>query len=167
MTDENPYATPEAEITAPDDGSGELASLGARFGGAVIDGLIAIATIWPAMYLLGMFDRALDGQQSIEDIVGGAVLGFALFLLINGYLLANRGQTVGKMLVKTRIVSVEDKKILPLWKLILLRYVPVSVVAYVPLIGPILNLVNVLIIFRDDRRCGHDHIAGTVVIKAV
>ena len=122
MTNENPYATPEAEITAPDDGSEELASLGARFGGAMIDGLIAIATIWPAMYLLGLFDRAMEGQQSIEDIVGGAVLGFALFLLINGYLLANRGQTVGKMLVKTRIVAVEDKKILPLWKLLLLRY---------------------------------------------
>ena len=167
MTDKNPYATPESEITAPDDGGNELATRGARLGGAFIDGLIAIATIWPAMYLFGMFDRALEGRESVEDIVGAAVLGFALFLLINGYLLANRGQTVGKMLVKTRIVSVEDKKILPLWKLILLRYVPVSVVAYIPLIGPILNLVNVLLIFRDDRRCGHDHIAGTVVIKAV
>lgn len=167
MNKENPYATPEAEITVPDGGGEELATRGARLGGAMIDGLIAIATIWPAMYLLGMFDRAMQGQQSIGDILGGAVLGFALFLLINGYLLANRGQTVGKMLVKTRIVSVEDKKILPLWKLILLRYVPVSVAAYLPLVGPFLNLANVLIIFRDDRRCAHDHIAGTVVIKAV
>ena len=167
MTDKNPYATPEAEVSVPDGGVDELASLGARFGGAIIDGVIAMATIWPAMYFFGLFERAMEGQQSMGDLVGGAVLGFALFLVINGYLLANRGQTVGKMLVKTRIVSVDDRKILPIGKLILLRYLPVSVVAYVPLIGPILNLVNILFIFREDRRCVHDHIAGTVVIKAV
>lgn len=40
----------------------------------------------------------------------------------------------------------------------------VSFVADIPLIGPILNLVSILFVFRENRRCVHDHIAGTVVV---
>jgi uncharacterized RDD family membrane protein YckC len=46
-----------------------------------------------------------------------------------------------------------------------LRYLPVQLITNVPLAGPVLNLVNVLMIFRGDRRCGHDLIAGTRVVK--
>jgi uncharacterized RDD family membrane protein YckC len=34
------------------------------------------------------------------------------------------------------------------------------------MIGPVLALVDVLLIFRNDRRCGHDLIAGTRVVHA-
>jgi uncharacterized RDD family membrane protein YckC len=38
-------------------------------------------------------------------------------------------------------------------------------VGVLPFVGPLLSIVNVLLIFRDDRRCGHDLIAGTRVVK--
>lgn len=164
MSEENPYAAPESDVTV--DEPLNLASRGARLGGSIVDGLIAIAIIWPTMYFLGYFERAMEGATSIEDEIGLTLFGFVSFLVINGYLLATRGQTVGKLAAGTRIVSVEDNKILPFHKVILLRYLPLWVVAYIPFIGPIIGIVNPLFIFREDRRCLHDHIAGTRVINA-
>ena len=37
-------------------------------------------------------------------------------------------------------------------------------VAQIPYIGAFLILADVLCIFREDRRCLHDHLAGTRVI---
>jgi uncharacterized RDD family membrane protein YckC len=95
-----------------------------------------------------------------------AVFGVAAYLLFHGYLLHKGGQTIGKRLVGTRIVSVEDNRILPLWKVFTLRYLSISVVAQIPGIGPALSLVDSLFVFRGDKRCVHDLIAGTKVIDA-
>ena len=50
--------------------------------------------------------------------------------------------------------------------LIGLRYLPFWVVGQVWVIGPILSLANPLFIFREDRRCLHDLLAGTKVVVA-
>jgi hypothetical protein len=49
--------------------------------------------------------------------------------------------------------------------LLLKRYLPVQVVGSIPVLGMFASLVDVLFIFRDDRRCVHDLIAGTQVTK--
>ena len=41
-----------------------------------------------------------------------------------------------------------------------------TIVAQLPVIGAILGLVNILFIFGPEKRCLHDYIAGTRVIKA-
>ena len=164
MSEENPYAAPEADVTV--DEPLNLASRGARLGGAFVDFLIAMAVIWPTMYFIGYFEKAMEGTVGLADEIAMNAMGFVTFLVVNGYLLATRGQTVGKLAAGTRIVSITDNKILPFHKIILLRYLPLWVVAYVPLIGPIIGLINPLFIFREDRRCLHDHIAGTRVINA-
>jgi hypothetical protein len=35
----------------------------------------------------------------------------------------------------------------------------------VPYLGAIFHMVDCLTIFREDRRCLHDHIAGTRVVR--
>ena len=35
----------------------------------------------------------------------------------------------------------------------------------IPVLGPLFSLVNVCFIFREDRRCIHDLIAGTQVVN--
>lgn len=164
MTEENPYSTPRAELIVAK--TEELAPRMARLGGAMIDTLITIAVVWTSMYYLGMFSRAMEGALTIQDTLVSAAIGLVSYFSIHGYLLANHGQTVGKRIANTRIVSVDTGEILPFWKLVLLRYVPVWVVNYIPIAGPILNLINPLFIFRKDRRCVHDHIAGTRVVDA-
>ena len=164
MADENPYAPPEADVTVSE--SSSLASLGLRLGGAIIDTIIALAVLFPLMYLTGYWESAMAGEQTVADTVLWAITGVVAFLVVHGYLLANYGQTVGKRLVGTRIVSVQDDKILPFGRVIGLRYLPLWVVSQVPAIGPLLGIIDVLFIFRRDRRCVHDLIAGTKVVMA-
>jgi len=166
MTEENPYATPEADVAVASDTDGGLASRWARLGGSFIDGIIAMVIIWPLMYYLEMFDWSLEQTAPYQDTALGGLIGFSVFLVLNGYLLATRGQTIGKVVAMTRIVSIEDRRILPLWKVILMRVLPGWIASVVPLAGPFLNIIDALFIFRPDRRCVHDHIAGTVVIWA-
>jgi uncharacterized RDD family membrane protein YckC len=165
MNEENRYAPPKAEVQDVAEG-GNLASLGARLGGAIIDAIISWVLVFPLMYYTGFWQSAMAGQVNYGLQVLLSIGGMVIFLLLNGYLLAKHGQTIGKRIVGTRIVSVTDGQILPLVKVFGLRYVPMSLVAMVPIVGNILALVNVLFIFRDDRRCIHDLIAGTRVINA-
>ena len=115
MSDENPYAAPESNITPTE--TGQLAGRGIRLGGAIIDGLLALVVIWPAMLFFGYWDRAMAGQQGAMDgvLIGG--LGMVVFVLLHGYFLANSGQTIGKRILGIQIVSVEDDSILPLWNI--------------------------------------------------
>lgn len=170
MSEQNIYQAPQSEVTDDTAGVSQLASRWARLGAAILDGfLIAIVTI-PILMALGIFETAIASAQSGEAMslqytLMSAVMGIAAFFLLNGYLLAKKGQTVGKKLVNIRITDMDGSQV-SFGKLIGLRYVPFWGVGYIPIIGSILALVNVLFIFRSDKRCVHDLIAGTQVINA-
>ena len=166
MSQENPYAPPEADIEVVSPNEVQLASRWARLGGSLVDGLVGFAVVFTLMFVTGMWEIFMAGGQSYADTATLSVGGLVVFLLIHGYPLATRGQTLGKMAAGTRIVSVADGRILPLWKVFGLRYIPIALIGGVPVVGQILNLVNILLIFRSDRRCGHDMIAGTRVVVA-
>ena len=164
---DNPYAPPGARVddVAVDVGE-ELASRMARLGGSLVDSLIAFLTIAPVMFFTGYFQAAFSGGVSAGLQLSMVAASLVLFMAVNGYLLATSGQTVGKRVAGTRIVSVTDGQILPLGKLIALRSLPISLISLIPVIGSFIPLVDVLMIFRADRRCGHDLIAGTKVVRA-
>jgi len=168
MSLDNPYAPPLADPTTIDDVTEypELARRLTRFAASFLDGIIGMAIGFPMMYLLGSWDYVKRGQSPpFQLTIAGAVLGFAGFLLIHGYFLKTNGQTVGKKLTAIRISDL-DGNVPDFARVILLRYLPISVVMLIPGIGPFLSLVDVLFIFRGDRRCIHDLIAGTQVVLA-
>ena len=47
-----------------------------------------------------------------------------------------------------------------------LRYFANSVLALIPVVGWLYALLDVLMIFRESRKCLHDNIADTIVVKA-
>ena len=96
--------------------------------------------------------------------VAGGLLGFLGFVLLHGYYLKIGGQTIGKKIVGIRIADL-DNNIPTLAKILGLRYLPIQVVALIPIVGVLCTLADVLFIFRQDRRCIHDLIAGTRVVK--
>lgn len=172
MANLNPYAAPADEARlgplgqrGPTD-EAPLAGRWARLGSSMIDGLLSMLVILPLQWNFGVF----DGFPKIKplaptDTALWGIGGFALWLAIHGYFLATRSQTVGKRLVGIQIVNISDGQRAPFGKLVLMRYLPVSLIAHIPIVGGILNLVDVLFIFRDDRRCVHDLIAGTRVVE--
>lgn len=167
MSEDNRYAPPGAPVGEPiREADQELATLGARFAGAFIDGIAAAIIVVPYMTMSGYWERARSGDVGMSDLLGMALIGMLIFLGLHGYLLSKYGQTIGKRLVGTRIVSATDGTILPLGKIFGLRMVPIQLGSLIPVIGNVIGLVDVVFIFRNDRRCLHDLIAGTKVINA-
>jgi uncharacterized RDD family membrane protein YckC len=65
-----------------------------------------------------------------------------------------------------RIVSFDDESNPGFVKAFLLRVFVNGLIGAVPFVGFVYSLVDIFFIFRDDRRCLHDLIAGTKVVKA-
>lgn len=164
MSEDNPYSPPVAEVVV-ESPHAELATRGARLGASFIDGLIVMTVFFAVLYLTNMVNLLTDTEPTLMQALFGFVAGSGTFFLLNGYLLAKYGQTIGKRILSIQIVSVEDGEILPIWKLVLLRYLPLTVVSQIPLLGAIVSLADPLFIFRDDRRCLHDLIAGSRVVR--
>ncbi len=168
MEEQNPYRSPNAAIAEP--AGEELASRWVRLGAAILDAIIMVVILLPLMYFGGYFEAvataAAAGQQAgLGTMLMWAAVGFIVFLVVQGVPLNATGQTWGKRITGIKIVDLAGNKP-PFGKLIGLRYLPVGVASNIPFIGPIISIVNVLLIFRGDRRCGHDLIAGTRVVQA-
>ena len=163
----NPYHTPlETSFTSMPTSADdvELAGRLNRLGAVMLDGIIMIVLTLPIMWLTGYLQRAATNSVTLVELVLQSILGMVIFLLVQGYFLASRGQTLGKMATGVRIVSFEDGRLVPFGKLIGLRYLPLWILQMVPFAN-FLGVVDALFIFREDRRCVHDLLAGTKVIN--
>jgi uncharacterized RDD family membrane protein YckC len=165
----DPYKTPEASLSKDTDTDAvqdqELATRGMRFLAATIDGLIGIVLAVPFWLATGIFEMMQRGEQPPYSFTVMAVIyGFVMFIVAHGYLLSKNGQTVGKKLLGLQITDLNGN-ILSLSSVLGKRYLPISGVSLIPIVGNILALVDVLFIFSKDRRCLHDHIAGTKVVR--
>ena len=168
MDEQNPYRSPDAVVAEISEG--ELAERGTRLGAALIDGIIMIVMVLPLMYFGGYWTTAMAAATAGERVGFGttlmwALIGFAAFALVQFVPLNDTGQTWGKKLLGIKIVDMAGSKP-PVLRLLGLRYMPWHIGSNLPFIGWLLGLVNILLIFRGDRRCGHDLIAGTQVVKA-
>lgn len=127
------------------------------------------------LFLVMIFGVVEDAEDYTDNwwILWVFMLAVTGYLILNGYPLWRSGQTLGKVVMGIAIVSVSasDSDLYPhtpapLWKLICLRalFFPLLFVIAVPPIG-LLPIIDQLLIFRINRRCLHDLVAGTVVIR--
>lgn len=165
-TQGNVYAPPEARVDdVVPDGELQLADRSTRLVAAILDGIILWILNMLAMIPLGLNMFSPDAKPpSFSSIILMTLIGLFMYLAVNGYLLARDGQTVGKKLMKIRILRSDGEKA-TFGRLIGLRLLPLWLVNLIPLIGGICALADVLFIFRDSRKCLHDNIADTVVVK--
>ncbi len=163
MDTPNPFQAPAAELRP--EATWELAGRGERLGAALIDAVAILVVTLPVAWLTGSFDGVMEGKQpGIGLQVLNFVIGVATFLAINGYLLKTYGQTIGKRLLKLAIVDLEGRQ--PDWiPMIAKRYGVLWVASAIPFVGGLASLIDSLFIFRADRRCIHDLIAETRVVK--
>lgn len=168
----NPYERPTAEVAdaAAVGHAADLAGLGERLGAALLDGVIQLIVVVPLMFLGGYWETVMQAAMRGERPGFGytlvwAAVGFALFVAVQGVPLARHGQTWGKRAMKIRIADLQGSK--PRFShLLVLRYLPQQALGLIPILGPLLTLVDVLFVFGRDRRCVHDRIAGTRVVRA-
>jgi uncharacterized RDD family membrane protein YckC len=167
MDNQNIYAPPLSELESSKDQKlgHELASRWSRLGGSLIDSIISIVAIFPVMYFTGTWEQAMNGGIPIFETVLLGIYGVLVFLALNGYLLAKHGQTIGKKITGTRIVSIHSNTILPLGNVLFLRYLPLTIASYIPVAGQFIVTIDSLFIFRESKQCIHDQIASTKVVK--
>ncbi len=167
----NPFMPPTASIDAPPQPLGAivLAERGQRFVAFLLD----LLTIIPGMVLLGVAAFMAKGATGASGPSGVALalmgLGGIYFLGVTIYqvvLLSKRGQTIGKRGMGIKIVKL-DGSAPGFVHAVLLRGFVNGLISGVPYLGAVYALVDILMIFRDDRRCLHDMIASTRVVKAI
>lgn len=140
----------------------ELAERRDRLWAKVIDNLIfAAAGIIAALLIPGLKDSSL--LMPVMGLLGAVLLGFFAYQI---WLLTTQGQTLGKKVMGLRIVKTADMSNGGFVTNVLLRAFASAAVTLVPIFGTLFAMADPLFIFREDRRCLHDYIAGTCVIKA-
>ena len=92
-----------------------------------------------------------------------AVIALAIYQL---WLLGQEGQTWGKKRMSIRIVMNDTGELPGLGRILGLRIIVNGLLGAIPCVGGIYTLADALFIFTEDRRCLHDHIAGTKVVEA-
>lgn len=139
--------------------SGELASLPDRLIAGVIDGAIvgfAISVLLTPIVMTGMVHYLLIPLVS-------SVIGFGVFAAVNFKFLQANGQTVGKSVMKLKIVKSDDSDV-ELKEVLVKRYGVIWAASAIPFVGILVALANVLLVLRDSRRAGHDEVAETKVV---
>lgn len=172
----NPYAPPTADVDQGlqlQHGDYVLADRGTRLGAALIDGLLSVAAALPAGLILGFTiynnTRGNTGVGDLEVMTIGLIALMVLmvfaFMGYQWYLISTTGQTLAKRWLGIQIVRVDGTP-LGFVNGVILRSWVMSALSNIPFVGFIAALVNPLMIFGEERRCLHDHIAGTRVIVA-
>jgi uncharacterized RDD family membrane protein YckC len=155
----HPYETPDMMMPQPAYADGAtLANPLARLAAHIVDGLIAFSFYIPAtlvMIVLGGPESAISSMAAMVTML--ALLGLAIYQLV---LLSRDGQTLGKKVMKVRIVRYDDEGNPGFGRAVGLRLF-VNGLICITMIYP---LVDILFIFGGEHRCLHDYIAGTKVV---
>jgi len=156
------YAPPRAAVAdVPEATDGlVLGGRGQRLLAAIIDVVVSLAVVFLARAVTP-WDPFTQTRDYFSLSFLNPAIGFVMFLVLNGYLLATQGRTIGK-----RLIVRSDGSPVSFGRLIGLRYGVFSLLNVLPILGQLVGLVDSLCIFRASRRCLHDELADTVVIKA-
>ena len=177
MNDYQDFRPPSAPLAEAAAGPLELADRGARLGAKLLDYLTFLALLlvlgiiagvaMPALLLTRSAGlHAIPAEPFLVLVLGLAlVLGSAGLIVWNCVWLARYGQTIGKRVVRIRIVRSNGERA-SLGRIFALRYLPMLFLGMVPYLGVLITLVDALLIFRDSRQCLHDQFADTLVVRA-
>jgi uncharacterized RDD family membrane protein YckC len=92
------------------------------------------------------------------------IVGMVVVAALNLWTLHRHRASLGKLSLGLRIVRTDGSEA-ELWRIVFLRWLPVTVIGAIPYLG-FLTLVDALFIFGSARRCVHDYAADTVVVDA-
>ncbi|MEI8626026.1 RDD family protein [Pseudoalteromonas sp. B137] len=140
--------------------AGEKATRSDRLVAAIVDGVLGVVCFIPVFMLVG-FDNL--SQPTLTLSAGLLGYGILSTLVLHGYLMYQRGQTIGKSLMSIRIENLDGTQA-SFTTIYFKRMLCMQLLSLVPSVGQfIAGFVNPLFIFGKDKRCLHDHLAGTKV----
>jgi uncharacterized RDD family membrane protein YckC len=176
MAETNPYASPMAVSATGSPFSQQqetqlLAGRWERFIAQLIDGLLNLGAALPGIgvMIIGAIGSEPEGEPGPLFYVGLAIaaMGSLALNIYQWVIISQYGQSIGKRLMNIRIVKFDSRQPPGFVYGVLLRLWVNGILSGLPCgIGIVYTLVDLLFIFREDRRCVHDLIAQTVVVQA-
>jgi uncharacterized RDD family membrane protein YckC len=173
----NQYAPPRSEVadvSALDERGFVKASRSSRLGAIIIDALVFSLPLAPAYFVafgtafrsghftaLGIW-AALFATGMLFYI--GSLIDLALWIVV-AVMVHRNAQSIGKKLCGIKVARTDGSRA-TLGRIFWMRNVVNSLIRFVPVIGPLYGLVDILMIFGEQRRCCHDYIADTIVVQA-
>jgi uncharacterized RDD family membrane protein YckC len=171
----------------------DLAERSARLLAAVIDELILLGITLPMVFgavpaLAARIGAAaetqsLDTLESVQDALGSISVSDVLHAMLSNtgtiitvlaliawcvttiWLVAANGQSIGKRLVGIKVVR-KDGSRASFARIFLLRNVVNTLPGLLPYVGLLYQLVlDPVLIYQPSRRCVHDMIADTIVVR--
>jgi uncharacterized RDD family membrane protein YckC len=171
--DYNPYAAPaetsDRDFDAhPSPETQLLATPGQRFAGNLIDTIVLIVpgvfAYLPIIELEAVAESSPDFDTKAWIMMGVSGLVVLAIGLTQCVMISNTGQSIGKRLVKTKVVRLDGSNPGFFYGVFMRGFVG-RLGGFIPVIGNLYNLVDALYVFRADRRTIRDQIAGTRVIQ--
>jgi uncharacterized RDD family membrane protein YckC len=159
----------------------QRASRWARLGAAVCDGLAASIIVWVPFFSMSGAPHFGPGGvptgggpvavrtwmmqyylHSSGTYAGAA--GLLVLVIVNLFWLHRYGQSIGKRLVGIKILRSDGARA-SLRRIVFIRDLPFLIIGFVPLLGGMVTLIDMLCIFGDRVQCLHDKVADTIVVK--
>ncbi len=161
----NPYVAPVASTFEFAAGPFVLGGRGERLLAVLLDSLLYGVCFLPLVAVMVVYGEQKDPPPAfyLAMLVGGA-FWLALFVY-NLLLLQREGQTIGKRLLKLRIVRADGSRA-DLGRIFGLRMLVPGLIGAVPCVGFLFSLADALAIFGEQQRCIHDIMADTIVVVA-
>jgi uncharacterized RDD family membrane protein YckC len=171
---------------------GSLAERGTRLLAATVDELIVLGISLPMLFqavpaLAAALSVAISGGTSpggidpqslldtgalIHAMLWGpgtvvTLVATLIWCVITAWLVATNGQSIGKRLMGIKVVRTDGSRA-SFARIFLLRNVVNGLPNFLPFLGWLYQLViDPVFIFQDSRRCLHDMIADTIVVRCV
>lgn len=174
MHDDNFYAAPTARVdhafdygaVATDDVM--LATRSSRLVAAIIDGLLSLVVMVAlAIPAFLTYVARSEGRMPVDNYPWLLPITVVYVLILGGlnlYWLSKNGQTIGKKVMKIKIVRSDLVTPATLGRILGLRVLPFYLVSLIPM-GGLMFFLDSLFIFSAEQRCLHDKIADTHVIQ--
>ena len=155
-----------------------IANLSKRLLGAVIDNVLTLLAMFPVLQHLdfkalenssgSMADMQTIINQSVSQnsimLTGSLMLGL---LLVQAILIITRGQSIGKIVMDTRIVDQTTRLKTGVMNSFVIRTLLINLGYNLPMIGIIVLLVDLgMLLFSEQRISLHDRLANTYVVDA-
>jgi len=176
LADNNRFAPPLAALAEPGSlaGAPVLAGRGMRLVAVIVDGILMSLIVWPLFFVFGgsglMTPPDDPGSVSaaygrMAHMFGAMIPGYVVAAVVQAWSLHAFGGTLGKKIMGLRIVRRDGSR--ASWvRLFFGRGGAAVLPVFIPLLGSLYALIDMLLIFRESRQCLHDQIADTIVVTA-
>ncbi len=161
----NPYAAPDSSADyamGSEPFAGNLAERSTRLFAQLLDGFLALALAIPGFILFSMSSSITYAMEHEPLLLYAYVVPLPMLLsFYQWYLIATTGQSLGKKWLGVRILRQDGSLPGFVYGVVLRSWVLQAASSVCGLV----NIIDALFIFREDRRCIHDMLAGTRVVK--